>query len=251
MDNLSQQPKVVQRPGIIIDFKALFMELLDKALIILFSGIFCGLATYLACSTIISLNYESTTKIYIMPQETDNQSAYVNLEIGSLLTTDYIELIQGRDVVEKTIEEFGLDLNYEQFLNKISVNNPTDTRIIEISIKDKDPYLARNLAIYLRDTAMDAIENGMGIEGITVWEEANLPLEPMVTAPVYAALIAVLACCAVSLTVVVRYLAIDKIVSADDIENRLNITVLGAIAMDSVEKKPKGRNVRSEKKEEE
>ena len=209
------------------------MELLDKILIIILCGVLCGLLTYLACSTIISLNYESTTKIYIMPQETEGQPAYVGLEIGSLLTTDYIEVIQGRDVIEQVIDYYNLNLSYENFLKKITVNNPTDTRIIEISVKDRDPYLARNLTIYLRDVATDAIETGMGISGITVWEEANLPLQPNVTASVYAAIMACVGVFLTALIIIIRYLAIDKIVSADDIETRLNLTVLGAISYES------------------
>ena len=70
-----EQLSVIGSHGITIDFKALFMELLDKILIILFAGIFCGLLTYLACSTVIPLDYESTTKIYIMRQETAGQSS--------------------------------------------------------------------------------------------------------------------------------------------------------------------------------
>lgn len=225
-----EQLSVIGSHGITIDFKALFMELLDKILIILFAGIFCGLLTYLACSTVIPLDYESTTKIYIMPQETAGQSSYVDLEVGSLLTTDYIELIQGRDVVEQVISYYNLDLTYERFLSKVTVNNPTDTRIIEISVKDEDPYLARNLAIYLRDVATAAIEAGMGIEGITVWEEANLPLQPNITAPAWAVLSTCAAVFLSALVVVVRYLVIDKIVSADDVEERLGLIVLGTIS---------------------
>lgn len=216
--------------GISIDFRALFMELLDKILIIMLCSIFCGLLTYLACSVIIPLDYKSTTKIYIMPQDAEGQTAYIDLEAGSLLTTDYIELIQGRDVVEEVISHYNLNLTYEKFLHKITINNPVDTRIIEISVKDKDPYRARNLAIYLRDVAAEAIETGMGISGITVWEEANLPLQHDVTASMYAVIAACVIVFFMVIAVIIRYLVIDKIVSGDDIENRLNLIVLGTIS---------------------
>ena len=240
MNNSIGEFAVNNEQGITIDFKALVMELMDKILIIIFCGIFCGLLTYLGCSTIIPLNYESTTKIYIMPQETEGQSAYVDLEVGSLLTTDYIEVVQGRDVIEQVISHYNLDLTYESFLQKVTVNNPTDTRIIEVSVRDKDPYLARNLAIYLRDVATTAIETGMGIDGITMWEEANLPLKPKITAAVYAVILACIALFLTALIVIIRYLVIDKIVSADDIEKRLNLVVLGAIAYEGKRQQKRG-----------
>lgn len=248
MKNSIGEFAVTKDRGITIDFKALFMELLDKSLIIILCGLFCGLLTYLACSTIIPLNYESTTKIYIMPQETEGQSAYVDLEVGSLLTTDYIELVQGRDVIEPVISHYNLDITYESFLNKVTVNNPTDTRIIEISVKDTDPYLARNLAIYLRDIATTAIETQMGIEGVTVWEEANLPLEPNITPAIYAVIFACLTIFVSALIVIIRYLVIDKIVSADDVENRLNLVVLGTISYEGKKHQKKGGGVHGSKK---
>lgn len=218
--------------GIQIDFKALFMEVLDKLFIIILSGIVGGLITFLGCMTVIPLSYESTTSIYIMPQGTDPQSAYVTLEVGSLLTTDYIEIMKSRELIDKTISYFGLEEEetYDSFLKKVTIENPTDTRLIYITVKDKDPYMARNLAVYLRDTAITAIESGMGIEGITVIQNANLPIEPTCSALVWAIIIAALTMLIISVIIIVRYLMIDKIVSADDIENRLNYVVLGTIA---------------------
>ena len=225
--------------GIQIDFKALFMEVLDKLLLIILSGVVGGLLTFLGCMTIIPLNYEYTTGIYVMPQGTDAQTTYMNLEVGSLLTTDYIEVIKSRDPIEKTIAHFGLEEeNYASFLNKVDIGNPTDTRLIYITVKDTDPYMARNLTVYLRDTAIEAIESGMGIEGITVIQDANLPEDPSISATVWAILIAALTMIAITAAVVIRYLTIDKIVSADDIENRLHYVVLGTIAYEkNLEKK--------------
>ena len=225
---------VLPHRGIQIDFKALFMEVLDKLLLILLSGIVGGLLIYLGCMTVIPLSYESTTAIYIMPQSTDTQTTYMNLEVGSLLTTDYVEVIKSREPIEKTITYFGLEQEkYDSFLDKVDIENPTDTRLIYITVSDADPYMARNLAVYLRDTAIEAIESGMGIEGITVIQEANLPEEPAVPAVVWAILVAALTMVIITMVVIIRYLTIDKIVSADDIESRLNYVVLGTIAYEN------------------
>ena len=227
---------VLPHRGIQIDFKALFMEVLDKLLLILLSGIVGGLLIYLGCMTVIPLSYESTTAIYIMPQSTDTQTTYMNLEVGSLLTTDYVEVIKSRDPIEKTITYFGLEqVKYDSFLHKVDIENP---RLIYITVSDADPYMARNLAVYLRDTAIEAIESGMGIEGITVIQEANLPEEPAVPAVVWAILVAALTMVIITMVVIIRYLTIDKIVSADDIESRLNYVVLGTMAYEkNIEKK--------------
>lgn len=215
---------------ITIDFKALIMELLDKFSVILLSGIATGLAVVLLCSTVLHLNFESTTKIYVKPQATDASSAYVSLEVGSLLTTDYAELIKGRDIIEATIEEFHLNTTYEKFVHKVKVENPTDTRFLVISVSDKDPYLARNLAVYIRTKAINDIEEKMGTEGISVVEEANLPIKNVISAKKLAVILGIVEMFLVACLVTIRFFAIDKIVSSDDIEKRMNLQVLGTIA---------------------
>lgn len=217
---------------ITIDFKALLMELLDKLSVIILSGIAVGLAMFLLCSTVLHLNYESTTKIYIKPQGSDVSSAYVSLEVGSLLTTDYVELIKGRDILESAIKEFDLDTTYESFTHNVTVDNPTDTRFLVISVKNQDPYLARNLAVYIRARAISDIESKMGAEGISVIEQANLPVKNVISAKMLSLISAIICMLLVACFVAARYFAIDKIVSADDIEKRMNLQVLGTIAFE-------------------
>lgn len=215
-----------------IDFMALFMELLDKLVLIILTGIICAMLTFLACETVISLDYESTTAIYIMPQSNDATMSYASIQVGSLITTDYLEMITSRDLIEGTIAYFGLEdkETYKTFTKKVTVDNPRDTRIIYISIEDDDPYMARNMVEYLRDRAIEAFGTGMGIEGITIFQKANLPTEPVHSAIFWAVIIGLLSAVLAAGFVIVRYIIIDKIVSADDIENRLHYPVLGTIA---------------------
>lgn len=213
-----------------IDFKSLFMVLLDGATVIILSGITVALAVFLLFSTVLHLNYESTTKIYIMPEETGANSSYVSLEVGSLLTTDYAEMIVGRDILESAISFFELDTTYERFIHKVHVENPVDTRILYISVSDPDPYLARNLVLYIRDLAIEEIRDSMGNEGISVIEQANLPVKTKISEKVLSVVFGLVAMMIVSLGIIIRYMTIDTIVSADDIENRLKMVVLGTIS---------------------
>lgn len=214
---------------ITIDFKALFMEIMDKFLVILLGGIAGGLAMFLLCSTVLHLNYESTTKIYIRAQSTDATTAYVSLEISSLLTTDYSEMIIGRDIIEDAIEYFDNPLPYEKFVKKVKVENPVDTRILVISVSDKDPYLARSMAVYIRDKAIEMIEQHMGVEGISVIEEANLPVRNRISPKMLSAIVAFLTSCLIGLVVVLRFLMGDRLISTDDIEEKLHLPVIGTV----------------------
>lgn len=236
-ENESTTNLSVQAKEYVIDFRALFMELLDKLVIILLTVVIASLGTYLLLTTVLPLKYVSTTKIYILPDSETEVVSYSDLEAGSQLTTDYFEFFKGREVVEQTIEYFQLDCTYKQFCKRwLTLENPADTRILSISIRNKDPFLARNVAIYLRDTAIEAIEEGMGVEDVTIWEDANLPTEYPYSPILIAAIAGAVTFCLFAAIVIVRYLLVDKIVAADDVEKRLNMTVLGSITFEHFSK---------------
>lgn len=79
-------------------------------------------------------------------QDSSNTVTSGDLQASSLLTKDYAELIQSRQVVETVIAQLNLDLTYEQFLKKLTVTTQNDTRILSITVKDEDPYMASQIA---------------------------------------------------------------------------------------------------------
>ena len=60
-------------------------------------------------------------------------------------------------MVETVIAQLNLDLTYEQFLKKLTVTTQNDTRILSITVKDEDPYMASQIADAIRVAAADHI----------------------------------------------------------------------------------------------
>ncbi|MCD8154322.1 MAG: Wzz/FepE/Etk N-terminal domain-containing protein [Clostridiales bacterium] len=228
-----EENSLAVRPAyLIINFKAMFMVVLDKLVFILLAGILTGLLVYPFYIYVIRPDYVSTTKIYVLPQGTESSVSYADLEVGSQLTNDYIEIVQGRTVVEAVIEYFDLDETYEEFCKRLTVENQSDTRILTISVKDKDPVAAKTMAAYLREYAVDEIVSNMGIEGVTVIEDANLPTRPVLLPVVVSVIAGILMWVLMTVFICFYYVIIDRIVSADDIEERLGLPVLGTIMLD-------------------
>ena len=125
-----------------IDLLEIFYVIRSKMLIILasmiaFGGIMFGYSTLLAQPI-----YESTARMYILTQSTSITSL-ADIQVGTSLTQDYKVLITSRTVVEQVIENLQLDCTYGQMLEQVSVNNPSNTRIIEITIQDNIPEDAK------------------------------------------------------------------------------------------------------------
>lgn len=127
-----------------IDLAELFMVLRAKLHIILLSGILMALLSFIGTKFLITPMYTSVTKLYVLSrQDSSTGVTYSDLQTGSQLTKDYAELVKSRPVLEKVIATLDLDMEPEELKDYISVETPTDTRILSISVESDNPKEAK------------------------------------------------------------------------------------------------------------
>ena len=217
-----------------IDLREIFSVLLSHLGIIILSGLVLGLVAIVGTKVFITPQYQSVTKMYVLAKQNNDTLTSADMQTSTLLTKDYAEMIQSRTVTEAVIAQLGLDMTHEQLVKKISVSNTTDTRIITISVLDKDPYMARDIANAVRDTAAEHIKNVMNSEAVNVVDEANIPAEQYSPSVSKNGLIAVA-------IILIRFIMNDPIQTAEDVERYLQLSTLGTIPLLQTDKKKKKR----------
>ena len=228
-----------------IDLLELLRVLCSKIGYVILAALALGLLMVLVSKVLMKPQYESTTKMYVLSkQDSSNTVTSGDLQASSLLTKDYAELIQSRQVVETVIAQLNLDLTYEQFLNKLTVTTQNDTRILSITVKDEDPYMASQIADAIRVAAADHIQNVMNTEAVNVVDEANIPDEPVSPSIKKNGLIGAVAGAFIAIIVIiVVYLTNDTIQTSEDVERYLGVSTLGIIPIREGQKKGRIRNV--------
>ena len=216
--------------------------------IIAFTLIF-AIAGFAFSKFVLPEQFQSTTKIYIL-NKSDSVGSNVTLndvQTSTQLTKDYAELITSRYVLETVMHNMNIaDMKYEDFKDKITVDTPTDTRIVSITVTDTSPKLAQQIANNVREVAAAHITKVMDIDAVNIVEDANLPDEK--SAPscsrwaVVAGLIGFLLMAAL---VIIRYVLDDSIKTSEDVEKYLGLSTLALIPLDDGIKKEK-----AEKKQE-
>lgn len=226
-----------------IDLLELLRVLWSKIGYVILAALALGLLMVLVSKVLMKPQYESTTKMYVLSkQDSSNTVTSGDLQTSSLLTKDYAELIQSRQVVETVIAQLNLDLTYEQFLNKLTVTTQNDTRILSITVKDEDPYMASQIADAIR-VAADHIQNVMNTEAVNVVDEANIPDEPVSPSIKKNGLIGAVAGAFIAIIVIiVVYLTNDTIQTSEDVERYLGVSTLGIIPIREGQKKNKKKN---------
>lgn len=213
-----------------IDLLEIMGLLLSRWLLILLVGITTALIGFAISFFVIAPTYESTTKIYILNKNESQNVTYSDMQLGTQLTKDYSELINSRYVLEEVIQKLRLDLDYQGLKEKVSVSSPTDTRIVAITVTDKDPVEAMNIANAIRESASNHIGNVMDIDAVNVVESANMPTKK--AAPSYlkwtviAGMLGILLVCAM---ILVKYLLDDTIKTSEDVERYLGLSTLAII----------------------
>ena len=128
-----------------IDLAELLFVLRQKIWIIISCGLIGAIIALLYTMFLIKPLYQSSSMIYIFSKTTTVTSA-IDLQIGKQLTVDFEILGKSRPVLEKVISDLQLDTSYESLLKTVNVENPTDSRIIKITVKNQDPQLACDIA---------------------------------------------------------------------------------------------------------
>ena len=232
-----------------IDLVELLGVILHNLWIIIVSGVIVAAVALLVSYFIITPKYESVTKIYVISKTNADTMTYSDLQAGSTLTKDYKELVKSRPVLEEVLAETGIDVELKNLEAQITVEVPQDTRIVSITVEDKDPYEARIIADSVRIAASKHIQEVMDTEAVNVVEEASLPIEkssPSIlknTAIGYA--VGLFLAIAI---VIINYIMDDTIKTPDDVEKFLGVSVLGSIPYSENDLSDKAEMERYEKK---
>ena len=231
-----------------IDLLEVFHVLISRIWLILGAGVFLALVCFAISKFILTPTYKSTTKIYSLNKSESQSVTYCDVQMGTQLTKDYAELISSRYVLEEVIQILSLKEDYDELRGMVSVDTPTDTRIVSITVENTDPVQAMNIANCIREAASNHIQNVMDIEAVNVVETANMPMEKASPSVMMWTLaggaIGVFLLCVI---ILIQYLLDDTIKSSEDVEKYLGLSTLALIPVmeeGNGKKKKKGKKRR-------
>ena len=163
-----------------VNIAELIHVLCSKIHIIVLSAILTALVAFLATKLFMTPVYTSVTKLYVMTKNGENSSSatYTELQSGSMLTKDYMEMVKSRPVLEKVISELNLDMEPEDLEEMITTETPTETRIMSIYVQSTSPKQAKQIADAVRNAVSVQIKQIMNVDSVNTVEEANLPMYP-------------------------------------------------------------------------
>lgn len=221
-----------QTDEIEINLLEIFGVLRARMFSILMSGILLAAVFGLGTMFLIEPKYQSTSKLYIVGQSSSITSL-ADLQTGAQLTQDYMVLVQSRPVLEKVIDNLGLDMQYEELRSLVSLNNPQDTRILEVTVTTGDPYMAKEIVDEVSGVSASRIAAIMNVDEPTIAEYGHLESSPSSPSLRRNILIGgILGALCSAAVAIVLYLLNDTIRTEEDVEKYLNLNTLALIPIE-------------------
>lgn len=232
-----------------IDLREIFYVLRSRVLAILLAGILFAGAAAAWSFFLATPSYQATSKLYILTQSTSITSL-ADIQVGSSLAMDYMELITSRPVVNQVKRNLDLDFENEVITEEmISIENPDNTRIIKISISSDDPEVSADMANEFAKVAKRKISEIMQTDEPTMVETAIVPQDPVKPKKVMNIVLGfILGLFLSALAVIVLHVLNDSIRSQDDIERYLGLNTLGVVPYTGEKKKKKAKEKKNTEK---
>ncbi|HGJ9629818.1 TPA: capsular polysaccharide biosynthesis protein [Streptococcus pneumoniae] len=215
-----------------IDVLQLFRSLWKRKLVILLVAIITSSVAFAYSTFVIKPEFTSTTRIYVVNRDQGEKSGLTNqdLQAGTYLVKDYREIILSQDVLEEVVSDLKLDLTPKGLANKIKVTVPVDTRIVSISVKDKQPEEASRIANSLREVAVEKIVAVTRVSDVTTLEEARPATTPSSPNVRRNTLFGFLGGAVVTVIAVLLIELLDtRVKRPEDVEDVLQIPLLGLV----------------------
>lgn len=175
--------------------------------------------------------YETSTKLFIGKEESDDTAYNTNdIQMYQKLLETYAQAIKTRDLVERAINNLNYDLAEQNVVNSLTVTPVTDTQILQIKYKSKDPQEAKDVLKNITEefiiTSKELVPNG----NVKIIEEVQLPENPVSPNKKMNIAIAFLLGLMVSVGLVFLLEYLDNTYkNKEQLEKELDIPVLGTI----------------------
>lgn len=223
-----------------IDLVELFYVFLNRIWLLVICMAIGGAAAFAWTACFIKPVYKTSAEIYVVSASNNSVVNLADLQLGSAVKTDYMELMISRPVLEKVIESLNVNKTVSQIRSMVSITNKTDTRILQITATSTDPQLATDVANELATQSILLLPEIMENEPPNLVSTALFPTAPagpsIVKNTLLGAILGFVLCGAV---LVVIFLSDRSFKGADDMQKYFGMMPLAVVPTVQFETKSK------------
>lgn len=146
------------------------------------------------------------------------------------LVSTYSIILKSDTVLNQVIENLGLNMDYQQLANRVTVSAVDDTQVMKVTVTSDNPEWARQVCEQITQISPDVILEAVEAGSVKVISKASIspePVSPNVSRNTARGAVAGLV---ISVGIVFLMVLLDnKINNEEDVSKYLDLTVVGVI----------------------
>lgn len=216
-----------------INLKDLFTYFLSKLSFIAIVTVLVGIIGCIYAIFLQTPMYNSYTTLLLTRVSDDKNGAGLttsDITINSKLVGTYSEIIKSSRIKSQVISDLDLDFSESRLDKMVTVTNVANTELIKISVSSDDPELSASIANKIATVFSEEIVDIYSIQNLSIIDKAKPASNPYNINIVKQIVIYLAAGFIVSMVLVfVIYYFDNKIKSVEEVEQKIQLPILGAV----------------------
>lgn len=217
-----------------ISLKELFHILKKRLAMILVIAFGAAIVSAIISFFFMTPIYQSSTQILVNQKKQEGaiiQAGEIQTQIQ--LTNTYKVIVKSPVILEEVNKKLKLNMSVQELAKQINVTNEKDSQVIVVTVDDKNPAIARDIANTTAEVFKVEVAKIMNVDNVTVLSKAEVienqsPIKPLpmlnITIVFFISLIV-----SVCIAFLLEYLD-NTVKKEEDVEELLDLPVLGIVA---------------------
>lgn len=182
----------------------------------------------------IEPKYSATTDILVNQKNDNVQTQYAAQQADLGAVTTYEDILKRSVILSPVLKEVRTRDNYKGSLGdlqkSVSVSNETNSKIISVTVTDKDAYTAADVANTVAKTFKEKIVKMMKIDNVTIVSTAKPNATPVFPKKTLGALVGIILGALIGVVIaIVRELTDKTVKDMDFLTDEVGLTSLGTV----------------------
>ena len=168
-----------------IDLIDLIKKILNHIYLIISLAFIIGGLCFAYSKFLVLPTYESNaTMIISSSNQNGDKGDIANIELNQIqankaLISTYSEIVKSKGIADQVIKNLSLNMGYEEFSKKVSIEPVKDTQIISVNVVDSVPARAMDIANETANIFKSSVGDIMKVDNVQILDGATIPVEPV------------------------------------------------------------------------
>lgn len=215
----------------VIDLTEILSAVRQHLLELIFVTLVAALVGFTASKFLMNPKYDSSALMIVNTRQDVNANVTSDqINSATKLVSTYSIIIKSDTVLQRVIDNLGLNLTYAKLNKRVTVAAVDDTQVMKITVQSDSPEWARQVCEQIITVAPDVIKEAVEAGSVKVISNPSLATEPVSPNIMKNTMLAAAVGFVLVIGIIVLQVLLDnKINTEEDVTKYLDMTVLGVI----------------------